>query len=164
MCVTEFEYTFQGPHGLVLHVWDDSWWDEKFLSKVQLLHSYCVALVGPSNVCWQAVPELSSRPFQVFSNCFATICNQLYHNNPSQTWTTIMMGNNTCWGLQFRRRWGTSWRWGWWRRQRCRRPDGSWLQIGLWSPVLGFSETMTKDLLKAALKTASRAIGQLWFQ
>ena len=28
---------------------------------------------------------------------------------------------------------------------------------------LGFSETMTKDLLKAALKTASRAIG-LWFQ
>ena len=98
---------------------------------------------GLNNVC----SELSSRRYRVFlllcRNLTDTSTN-LNHNHRGS--------ESTCWGLRFQRRWGTSSRWGWWRRQRCRRPSGSWLQSGLWSPGWGSVSAGTRTFEKQLWK------------
>ena len=88
---------------------------------------------GPNNVCERTLQNFLAGKFRF---PIAPLWYFQLYCNPSDLdkvgplslhWWLV----HTCWGPRFQQRWGTSWRSGWWRRQRCRRPGGSELRTEL---------------------------------
>ena len=88
---------------------------------------------GPNNVCERTLQNFLAGKFRFLIAplwYFQLCCNpsDLDIVGPiSLHWWLV----HTCWGPRSQQRWGTSWRSGWWRRQRCRRPGGSELRTEL---------------------------------